>query len=328
MATSALEALHRAGMYQMHLLVRPPYDDLFRSDPRISEVIALDDRGRGLLRAASLLRARAFRQAVDFTHSLRSRILWSLGAISKVYRDPAVSAPAFSASTLDRSHQLLRYIAVIRDLVDSNPSPIWPPAIFLPEPSANPAPPEDEVLIFPAAAYGPAKQWSIGRYIEMIRRLADLGWPVRLLGAASDRGFLEQIVRACEVESVRSPAISADLGLVDLAGRIRHARVVITCDSGPAHLSAALGRPTLVLFFSTDPSRTVPVGYAVRPVVAPVPCRPCFLRSCPIGYLCRDSIAVDLVMHEIEDLLDMPPGSVASGRPPSIHTYIQWGRGR
>ena len=87
---------------------------------------------------------------------------------------------------------------------------------------------------------------------------------------------------------------------------IVRARAVISCDSGAAHLAAALHRPVVVLFFSTDPAQTAPIGYAVRPLAAPVPCRPCFLRTCPIGYLCRDAITPAQVLAQLDDIFDLP----------------------
>lgn len=58
-----------------------------------------------------------------------------------------------------------------------------------------------------------------------------------------------------------------------LADALLAARVVIACDSGPAHLAAALGTPTLTLFGPTDPARWAPLGENARVLATPHPAR-------------------------------------------------------
>ncbi|MEX2219976.1 MAG: glycosyltransferase family 9 protein [Phycisphaerales bacterium] len=59
--------------------------------------------------------------------------------------------------------------------------------------------------------------------------------------------------------------------LDELARELRSARLVIACDSGPAHLAAQLGVPTLALFGPTDPARWAPVGPRARALAPPEP---------------------------------------------------------
>lgn len=290
MATSAIEALHRTGKYAIHLLIRPPLGELFQNDPRAAEIISCVDRGPALLQTAADIRRRKFTAAVDFTHSLRSRILWRMSGVSNIYRE---GRPNF------RVHQIRRYTSVVQPLCGPLPPVPWPPSL-----TASHVPPStDEILLFPSAAYGLAKMWSIKRYQDLIKLLLDRGHPVRLLGTVSDRPFLEKIV----LEFKSEIQLSAGLPIPDLMRLISASRAVISCDSGAAHLAAALGRPVVVLFFSTDPAATTPLGYAVRQITAAVPCRPCFLRKCPIGYLCRDAVTAEQVLGQLDDIFDEPP---------------------
>lgn len=320
MATSAIEALHRTGKYSLHVLIRSPWDELFRSDPRVSEVIVCEDRGGGLWSTASALKGRSFGAVVDFTHSPRSRLLWGLAGIKQIYREksgPNATGPrpGPNSASVDAAHQVRRYVSVIEDLISSPAAMVWPPSVFAPSdpdkgpageaacPSERPPVGGGEILIFPSAAYGPAKQWSTDHYRRLVTQLSDRGFPVRLLGTQADRGPMDQILQGLDRAGVSA---TAGLPIRDLLQVILHARAVISCDSGAAHLAAALHRPVVVLFFSTDPARTSPIGYAVRPLTSEVPCRPCYLRTCPIGYLCRDALTPERVLAQLDDVFDVP----------------------
>jgi heptosyltransferase-2 len=75
-----------------------------------------------------------------------------------------------------------------------------------------------------------------------------------------------------------------DAAVVDLTGRttlaeaaelIAGARAVIAIDNGLAHVAAALGVPTVVLFGATSETKNRPLGPRVRLMTRPLPCRPC-----------------------------------------------------
>jgi len=65
-----------------------------------------------------------------------------------------------------------------------------------------------------------------------------------------------------------------------MGGWLRNMDLVIANDTGPVHMAAALGRPTLVVFGPTDPARTGPYGPGHRVLTASVSCRPCYSRRC------------------------------------------------
>jgi heptosyltransferase-2 len=70
------------------------------------------------------------------------------------------------------------------------------------------------------------------------------------------------------------------------------ARVVVANDSGSPHVAAALGVPTVVLFGSTSPQWTRPLGERVTVLRHPVHCAPCFRRDCPTELECFAGIPV------------------------------------
>ena len=81
--------------------------------------------------------------------------------------------------------------------------------------------------------------------------------------------------------------------------------LVISVDSGPMHIAAALGRPVLAVFGPTDPGRTGPYGPMHRILLASdCPCRPCYKRTCERGDLaCLRHITPDLVLRNAMEML-------------------------
>jgi heptosyltransferase-2 len=123
-----------------------------------------------------------------------------------------------------------------------------------------------------------------------------------LVGASHDRDA------AREIESwIRTHAPETMRGIVNLTGRTSlgalvglaaRVRAFVSNDSGAMHLAAALGRPVVAVFGPTDERATRPLGdHAV--LSAPVFCRPCLLRECPIDHRCMKRISVDAVYEAV-----------------------------
>jgi lipopolysaccharide heptosyltransferase II len=166
------------------------------------------------------------------------------------------------------------------------------------------------------AEYGPAKRWPEERFTEAaieIQRRTKCRWLV--FGVAAD---LESSVRiatniyranehlfgADEVEKfphVRSLVARTTLG--ELCAALKFCRVLLTNDSGPMHVAAALGTPVVVPFGSTSPELTGPglpgVDSHHQILRAHAPCSPCFLRQCPIDFRCMNGISVTSVIDAV-----------------------------
>ncbi len=102
--------------------------------------------------------------------------------------------------------------------------------------------------------------------------------------------------------SVPSVNLAGETSLRELACLYRYAALVITTDTGPMHIAAAMGTPVVALFGPTDARRTGPYGKGHRVVSVDIPCRPCFRKKCSTG-TCMHDITVDEVFHAVGDLL-------------------------
>ena len=86
--------------------------------------------------------------------------------------------------------------------------------------------------------------------------------------------------------------------LRELASLIKLCKVILTNDSGPMHIAAAVGTPLVALFGSTNETATGPYmsGTVINKHVS---CSPCYHRECPIDFKCMKKIETDEVFTEI-----------------------------
>jgi lipopolysaccharide heptosyltransferase I len=123
----------------------------------------------------------------------------------------------------------------------------------------------------------PTKQWSSERFAAVADAVRAQGFPAVFTGATEDRAGVDAVF-AC----LKGPALRLDgrLDLKTLAAVFERAAVVVSTDTGPMHMAAAVGTPVVAVFGPTAPNRTGPYGCTHRVVRAGVACSPCFSRTC------------------------------------------------
>jgi len=120
------------------------------------------------------------------------------------------------------------------------------------------------LVLNPGAAYGSAKRWHEERFAEVADILAtEMGLSVALIGSDAERPIAEQIRSLMKGHSV---VLSGKTSLETLIGVLAESSLMITNDSGPMHIAAALGVPTVAVFGSTDERVTAPFGARTRVV--------------------------------------------------------------
>jgi heptosyltransferase-2 len=166
----------------------------------------------------------------------------------------------------------------------------------------------------PGAEYGPAKRWPVESFAaaanELYRRL---NCEFVILGGPGDVALGEQL-RALLPAPLAHGHVTLLAGrtrLGELMSVLKACRVVITNDTGPMHIAAALGTPVVVPFGSTSPELTgpgLPGDPRHRLIKSDAPCSPCFLRECPIDFRCLKGIAPERIVSAVlETIQTCPP---------------------
>lgn len=128
------------------------------------------------------------------------------------------------------------------------------------------------------SARWPTKRWFPGSFAAVLDRLHQEGLgPVVVIGSAGDRHDVEQLRTLTNSPFVD---LTGAVPLGSLPALLSKAAAMITNDSGPMHIAAALGVPVAAIFGPTSAIRTGPYGAGHRVLTASVPCRPCFNRGC------------------------------------------------
>jgi heptosyltransferase-2 len=231
---------------------------------------------------------------IAFAAGIRER--WGYATdLRRVILTHHVSRDGEAGHQLDDYSGLLAALSAPR-VVDEIPSVVLPVAVrenARQRLSALGLRPDERPLfgIHAGGLFGRAKHWGDDRFGEVAMRLRATGADVVLLTSPSERQQAESISAACD----KLPTIGQDGDVLHLAAVISHCSVVVTNDSGPLHLAAALAVPSVSIFGPTDPGRTIIPG-ASRVIRKPFGCQPCYERECPLGHhRCMADISVDEV---------------------------------
>jgi 3-deoxy-D-manno-octulosonic-acid transferase/heptosyltransferase-1 len=153
-------------------------------------------------------------------------------------------------------------------------------------------------VVMNPVAYWETKLWDDERFAALCDRIVEnYGIPVVLTG--KDSPSLGKI-RALTQRHVIN--LEGQTTLKDLAELYRRAALLVTTDSGPMHLAAALGTPVVALFGPTDPKRTGPYGSGHTVIREHLACAPCFRKTCR-EMTCMKNITVETVFEAVETVL-------------------------
>jgi lipopolysaccharide heptosyltransferase I len=160
--------------------------------------------------------------------------------------------------------------------------------------------PRPRVVLHPAARWG-TKLWEVERWRDVAASMAKQGAGVILTGGPADTPMAAAI---CDGLRPAPQSLVDRLPLKHLAAVLRCVDLMITVDSGPMHIAAALGTPVVALFGPTDPARTGPTGPG-RVLRRHLPCSPCLQRRCQIAETrrCMRDLDVADVLVVARDLL-------------------------
>ena len=136
------------------------------------------------------------------------------------------------------------------------------------------------------------KQWDVRNFAEVINQISSVAPNVKIVltGSTSEQALVEKLPLS---ESTINFVGKTDI--LELGALLELCEVCLTCDSGPMHIAAAVGTPTVALFGPTDPYRHKPYGIGHTVIEKPVSCRPCYKRTCyrkDTPHLCMQEINI------------------------------------
>ncbi|HZV99184.1 MAG TPA: glycosyltransferase family 9 protein [Methylophilaceae bacterium] len=151
----------------------------------------------------------------------------------------------------------------------------------------------------------PAEHWA-----QVIADLhAELGVNLLLTGDVGEADLANAIIAASGVEAPSVVSLAGELDLGQLGAAIKLASVVVSNNTGPAHLAAAIGTPLVDLYALTNPQHT-PWQVESRVLFHDVPCRFCYKSICPKGHgHCLSKVEPVRVVAAVQSLLQRMPGT-------------------
>jgi heptosyltransferase-2 len=146
------------------------------------------------------------------------------------------------------------------------------------------------VAISPGATNSRAKRWLPERFAEVADLLAERnGFQVIIVGTEDDS---EAAFKTASHMRSHAHMLAGRTNIRELKALLAHTSLVVSNDTGTAHLSAALGVPTVVIFGPTQHLITRPLSDKAAVVRRQVACSPCMLRDCPIDHRCMTGVEV------------------------------------
>lgn len=314
MTTPAMGAVREAfPRAEVVVAANPVVAELFSHHPYCDRVLVFDKKkthggAGGLLRFCAKLREERFDLAVFFQNAIEAALMGFIARIPNRagYRTDGRgmllthSVPVSGAER--RMHHTNYYLHMLESLgIRGGDGQLCLKSTAEEEARAQEMigydAPGRLAALNPGAAYGSAKRWLPERFAAVADRLsAEFGLKIILTGGAAEIELGRDIESAM---SVRPLNLIGKTSVRELMAVISLCSLMVTNDSGPMHIGAAMGVPLVALFGSTDHTTTSPLSSSCRIVRKPVPCAPCLKRRCPTDHKCMDAITVQDVLDAV-----------------------------
>jgi len=239
----------------------------------------------------------------------------SSGEIRRLLNRPIPSGELTASRFPPEAHHLHHYLHLVA-VLGANRQPV-PPNLVVAESEVRDAakkfaaipvveldrnrPGADAIFgICPGAEYGGAKRWPAESFVAAARevsRQTACRWIV--FGGPRETRLAGEVAAGIGDGAL---SLAGMTSLRELMALLKLCRVLLTNDTGPMHLAAAVGTRVVAVFGSTSPDLTGPGLPGIPPrqaISSNVACSPCFLRECPIDFRCMKSVSVPQVVNAI-----------------------------
>jgi ADP-heptose:LPS heptosyltransferase len=312
-------------------LVQPPAHELYRKSGWVNETLAYHrgamDRKPFLVRVwkeyklVRALKKRRFDLAIDLSAAHRSAQLVArakpaitiglgLPPVKKFYDLSAPAEDELSVPAVELDRRVLGLIGLTPKPHD-RPEGYWKVPVEAIQFAhtfwkANKFTKDDMVLAINPFASCVSKEWYADKWAAVIRELLGHGLKLFFTCAPLERAGLERFSR----ELGKDLPIYSQTSLIPLMGLYKRCAAVVSVDSGPRHLAAAVGTPTLTVWGPEPVNRWHPYSAERHPIVLrEVPCRPCGLTVCiEKKHECMVKLEPGTVIHELKHLLKRVTG--------------------
>jgi heptosyltransferase-2 len=326
MSTAAVSAVRKMfPKAELTILAKTVFLDFWKNFPGVDHVIVLQDGIGSFWRNVSKLKAGSFDAAVilptsfsaaflSFAAEIPERIGWG-GEGRDLFLTRVVPHP-----DPRKTHLVLEYLDLVRQGLDGSLDGMKKIKL------ACEVAPEDEkglkrvwsdmgvpekksyIALAPGATYGPAKRWPLPYWEDLISRLLrERTESLLILGGLEEEAYLRPLLEGKDSQDAsRLHLLAGRTTPSILAAMLSRCKLLVTNDTGPMHVAAAVGTPTVALFGSTSPTWTRPFGLGHEVIYKHLECSPCFQKTCPIGYKCLHAIAVEEVYRAVQKKLKRP----------------------
>ena len=311
-------------------VVKDVWKDILVDNPLLDEVIILKKGVNGLISAIQGIRTTGYDTVIDLQGLFRSGLISILsGADKRIgFQNAREFAHIFYNTKITVPHEVMhavdRYLLAANPLFDEPPLPLIPSHQGRGGSDYSTSLAKDLVPHFPLyveiedaewvkdfminnklygvrpiIAINPSsrwekKRWPAAAYSALINQLIqERKAGIIILGSKEDISIAEEI--SSLVNSSHAVA-TGKTSLKTLSALLERIDLLVTNDSGPMHIAAALRKPVVALFGPTDPRLTGPYGYGHIVIRKDMDCNPCLRRPCLHGRpLCMEAITVDEV---------------------------------
>ncbi len=291
--------------FRISVLVDQRFADCFDGNPDFGEIIA----ARGKLSTAIRLLARRYDAIINLhggpTSLVFAGMAWGRRIGAEQYRYARLyhglfPRPEPAAHTVESTMAIFRHLGLRAE--DA------PPLRYESHPAQatrirDTFQERPYVVIHPGSVMA-TKRWAAGRFAALARKLHEQDLGIALTCGPGEESVVGQVAK-----EIPATTMMLGLSIPALAELIRGARLYIGNDSGPMHLAAAVGTPTIAVWGSSDSRRWRPWRVDHRVVQNPFECNPCPGYRCLVADtpLCIESVTVDQVHEAANELLRMKP---------------------
>ena len=305
-ALPAVRCLKRGLNAEISWIVHPAYAELARCFADVSRVLEFPRRAppSEMARHIRILREEQYDLILDFQGILKSAFVTALARGtrrvgpsfhregSRLFYGAVAGVRDKNRHAVDELLDFARYFRV----------PLLDPVFPLNVPMQLVGEPAPRVALLPASRW-PSKNWPAQSFAWVGRELQEsMDASIFLFGAAGERPLADQVEAELKGRVIN---LVGRTSLPQLAGLLREMDLVISNDTGPMHLAAAMGAKVLALYGPSDPVRTGPFGPRSRVVKGKLLCQPCFMTRCRYGdNSCMRTITPDKVIALAMEMLN------------------------